>query len=85
MAKPLICKFKAKTAHSPDGADSASAAEEGQHEEQAPPPPAAAEAAAAACESPAPPTPPQSIRGQRTEEQKDLQVPVFIKTCLCLH
>ncbi len=47
-AKPLIYKFKAKTAHSPDGADSASAAEEGQHEEQAPPPPAAAEAAAAA-------------------------------------
>jgi hypothetical protein len=52
MAKPLICKFKAKTAHLPDGANSASAAEEGQHEEQAPPPPAAAEAAAAACESP---------------------------------
>ncbi len=39
MAKPLICKFKAKTAHSPDGADSGSAAEEGHHEEQAPPPP----------------------------------------------
>ncbi len=48
VAKLLTCKFKAKTAHAPDGADCAGAAEVGQHEEQAPPPPAAVEAAAAA-------------------------------------
>jgi hypothetical protein len=60
VAKPLTCKFEAKTAHAPDCADGTGAAEEGQHEEQAPPPPSAAEAAAAARESPAPPTPPKA-------------------------
>ncbi len=53
MAKPLICKFEAKAAHAPDGAESASAAEEGQYEEQAQPQPVAVEAAAAARKSPA--------------------------------
>ncbi len=68
VAKPLTCKFEAKTAHAPDGAG---AAEEGQNEEQAPPPPAAAEAAAAAHESSAPPTLPQSkgAKDRRAEGQ----------------
>ncbi len=82
MAKPLICQFKAKTAHLPDGADSASAAEEGQHEEQTPPPPfLRCGGLRELCAADATPI----AKGQRTEEQKDLWVLVLIKTCLCLH
>ncbi len=93
MAKPLTCKFEAKTAHAPDGADGTGADEEGQHGEQAPPPLAADTVSAARrrgnrvggqrepCAADAPP----KQRGQRTEKQKDLLVLVLIKTCLCLH
>ncbi len=70
MAKPLTCKFEAKTAHAPDGAVGTCAAEELQHEEQAPPPPAVAEAAAAARESPAPPTLPQSKGGKGPKSRR---------------
>ncbi len=69
MAKPLD-QFTAKTAHSPEGADSAGAAEEGQHEDQVPPRPAAVEAAAAACESPAPPTPPPKAKGALAKDRR---------------
>ncbi len=70
MAKPLTCKFDAKTAHAPDGANGTGAAEEGQHEEQAPPPPSAAEAAVAAHEIPALQTPPQSKGGKGQKSRR---------------
>jgi len=70
VAKLLTCKFEAKTAHAPDGADGTGAAEEGHHEEPAPPPPAAAEAAAAARESPAQQTLPQSKGGKGPKSRR---------------
>ena len=70
VAKPLTCKFEAKTVHAPNSADGTCTAEEGHHEEQAPPPPAAAEAAAAASESPALPTLPQSKGGKGPKSRR---------------
>ncbi len=37
MAKPVTCKFEAKTAHAPDGADGIYAAEEGRRRSPRPP------------------------------------------------